>query len=283
MASSNEHAGSLLTHKTVTIVSFLLSAYFWFASLGNRHGLNNHHSFHTRNTPFTGNAFFVFTYWIVLFVLQLLFLVQYYAKDSEIVTNASKVTWHFTLFNLLHALWAYLFAFRHDYWLSEIVIVINFINLMSLYVSHKPYSIRPLSHWVAIHLPTTALPISWLLYALFWNGAVMVHAHKNLALRVLANVFIWDFLIVPVLFLFLYKDWGVGLSTSFLTWGLGVGQFFTRVIALQWIFAFIIAAIVFVLSVVVAVPSLTPVQLEEAREEAGHGRSGETAPLLAEA
>lgn len=292
----HQHQESLLTHKTVTILSFVVSAYYSIFYLGGRHGLGHDHPFHAGNTPFTANIFFIFSFWVVLTVLQLLFLVQFYAKDSRIVAQASSVTWHFTLFNLLQAYWAYLFSRKSSYWAAEVVVVLNFINVMSLYITHKPYAIRPLSHWLAIHIPTTAMPLAWLLYTIFWNGAVMLHVHRSLVGRVLANILVWEFLAVPALFLILYRDWGFGLASSFLTWGLGVGQFFTRVIALQWVFAFIIAGLVFVLSIIVAVPSLAPAQLEAARQEvirneqaavlqraAGQSdhASNETAPLLA--
>lgn len=282
---AHDHANStILTHRTVTIVSFVLSVYFSIMSVGGVNGLDKNHSLHVRNTPFTANVIFIFVYWVVLAVLQLMFMLQYYSEDVQIVNQVSAVTWHFTLFNLLQALWAYLFATRDAYVFAEIVVILNFFNVLALYVRHKPYAISPLSTWMTVHLPTAALPFSWLMFALFWNGAVAVHARKSLVARILANIFIWDFLLVPVLFLLLYKDWGVGMSTAFLTWGLGVGQFFIKVFALQWIFAFIIAAIVTLLSFVVAVPSLSPGFIERVRdEERASGRlpaSGETAPLL---
>ena len=43
------------------------------------------------------------------------------------------------------------------------------------------------------------MPLSWVMFALFWNGAVMFHIHKLFG-RILANVFIWDFLLVPGVF-----------------------------------------------------------------------------------
>lgn len=276
---ANEHPQSkILTHRVVTIASMLVSVFLSIRYLGGRHGFGKHHSFHVGDTPFTANAIFVFVYWVVLAVLQLLFLAQYYMNDSQIVGKASAVTWHFTVFNLLQALWAWVFARKHEYFWSEVIVILNFVNILHLYVSHKPYSIRPLSHWLAIHIPTTAMPLSWLLYVIFWNGAVAFHSHKGFVARLLANLLIWDFLLVPVLFLMLYKDWGVGFSSAFLTWGLGVGQFFTKVIALQWGFAFAIAAIVTVLSVLVAVPSLTPARVELTPQQVQG--AGETAPLL---
>jgi Fungal protein of unknown function (DUF1774). len=96
------------------------------------------------------------------------------------------------------------------------------------------------------------------MFAIFWNGAVLFHVHKFVG-RIIANVLIWDFLLVPGMFLFAYNDWGVGLSSSMLVFGLAFGQLFTKLFALQWIFAFIIAGILLVLSLVAAITgSLSP-------------------------
>lgn len=65
----------------------------------------------------------------------------------------------------------------------------------------------------------------------------MVHCHDALVCRVLANVAIWGIVPFAGTFLFAYNDWTVGLATAFLTAGLGVGQFFIKTFALQWIFA----------------------------------------------
>ncbi|KAG7854323.1 hypothetical protein KL939_005071 [Ogataea angusta] len=90
------------------------------------------------------------------------------------------------------------------------------------------------------------------MYAIFWNGACLFHSHnKSLMARILANVLVWEFLVVPLAILVFYQDWSIGLSTSLLMLGLGFGQLFTKVVALQWLFAFIIAAVNFVVSVVI--------------------------------
>lgn len=72
----------------------------------------------------------------------------------------------------------------------------------------------------------------------------------------------------------------MGFSLSVLSAALGVAQFFRQVIALQWIFAFTIMAVLFVLTVVVAVPAWT------GRDFAWRRRpppaDAERAPLLAE-
>lgn len=60
------------------------------------------------------------------------------------------------------------------------------------------------------------------------------------------------FLFVPGFFLVVFNDWGVGLSSSALVFSLGMGQLFTKLFALQWIFAFVISGLLLVLSVIVA-------------------------------
>lgn len=278
MPSSDHHSKSLLTHRTVTIVSFLLSVYFSFRYAGGRLG---HHppNFHVRDTPFTANAFIVMIYWFFLAFTQLIYVLQFYSSESTIISDVSAITWHFTLFNLLHSSWIWLFSHKHSYILSELVLIANLFNLLGLYVHHKPYSIRPLSKWLTIHPQTTALPLSWVMYAIFWNGAVAFHAHRGFFSRIVANMFIWEFLVVPGLFLILFKDWAIGFSSSFLVFGIGIAQLFTKLIALQWIFAFTISGALFFLSILIAIPHLTPNTLNQIRVEA-RGGSSERAPLL---
>ncbi len=47
----------------------------------------------------------------------------------------------------------------------------------------------------------------------------------------------------------------MGFSLSVLAAGIGVAQFFSKIIALQWIFAFIIMSLLFLATVGVAVPA----------------------------
>jgi len=74
-----------------------------------------------------------------------------------------------------------------------------------------------------------------------------------------------------------FKDYTIGFSSSFLVAGLGVGQFFEKIIALQWIFAFAIMAAVFVFTLVVAVPGIFGTRTGA---EAENGGDRERAPLL---
>jgi len=98
----------------------------------------------------------------------------------------------------------------------------------------------------------------------------MVHCHDAVVCRVLANVAVWGIIPFAGVFIFGYGDWTVGLATAFLAAGLGVGQFFIKTFALQWIFAFTIMAIVFLSTLSIICPI-------------GSGiASAERAPLLAE-
>lgn len=58
-------------------------------------------------------------------------------------------------------------------------------------------------------------------------------------------------------FIAVYKDYTMGFSLSVLAAAIGVAQFFDKVIALQWIFAFVVMGVLFVMTVVVAVPAWT--------------------------
>jgi hypothetical protein len=266
-----------LADRTVAIITWILAVYFNIKYAFGRHShLDNHHSFHVGNTPFTANVFFVIAYWLLTYLLQLLFLVQFYKPESVYVGEHAAIGYHFSLFNLLQVVWSWFFA-RGHWVLAEITLILNFFNLMALYVAHKPYAIRPLSRWFFVHVPTTAIPVAWIIYAIFWNGAIAVHAH-GLFGRIVANILVWDFLIIPGVFLVLYRDWAVGLAFSYLTTGLAVGQFFTKVIALQWIFALIIAPIVFVASIYTATVPATQVEVVAVAD----AERGETAPLLSD-
>lgn len=245
----------LITHKVTTIVSLALSIYGNLRYLVGRSPFDSDSPFNVSNTPFSSNILVTLIYWGILYFLQIVFVSQIFIPAQELararVELSQVVGWHFTIFNFAQFIWSMLFARRHFIW-SEIVLFINFFNILSLYYSHKTYSIKPLSNWILIHLPTTALPLSWLFYAIFWNGAVMFHIHK-FAGRVVCNVLIWDFLIVPAMFILFYNDYGVGFSSSVLMFGLGLGQLLTKAFALQWIFAFVIASILLVLSLTAAV------------------------------
>lgn len=71
----------------------------------------------------------------------------------------------------------------------------------------------------------------------------------------------------------------MGFNLSVLSAAIGVSQFLRQVIALQWIFAFVIMAVLFVATITVAVPAWTGKELKWKRSADG---DAERAPLLNE-
>lgn len=232
--------------KIASVITFALEAY-GFLKYFAFHNSGKHYQ-----TPFTGLSLFSYIYWIITLFLQLIFLIGVLSDNSRIHNEGNKIVgtvgYHFTVSNLISFFWFYYFK-KEKFIICEILLFVNLINLLSLYIVHKTVSIKSIKEWIFIHLPITSLPLSWTLYAIFWNGAAMFHSHnKSLLARILANVFIWEFLITPGAFLIFHNDWSVGLASSFLTFGVGLNQFFTKMIAFQWIFAFVIAGLLFIFS-----------------------------------
>lgn len=129
-------------------------------------------------------------------------------------------------------------------------------------------------------------------------GAIAVDA-QNLAARILANIAIWSILVYGGFFLVTYKvgnpfilvgahtdmsqDYTMGFSLSILAASIGVGQFFTKAFALQWIFAFTIMAILFLSTLVIAVPGIFGKEFSFRREGSVVPADQERAPLLDDA
>ena len=71
----------------------------------------------------------------------------------------------------------------------------------------------------------------------------------------------------------------MGFSLSVLSAAIGVSQFLNQVIAFQWIFAFIIMSLLFIMTVAVAVPAWTGRDISWSRAPP---QDQERAPLLGE-
>ena len=72
----------------------------------------------------------------------------------------------------------------------------------------------------------------------------------------------------------------MGFCLSVLTAALGVGQFFTKVIAFQWIFAFVIMGVLFLATLVIGVPGIFGKEISFRREGQVVPADQERAPLL---
>ncbi|KFY97767.1 hypothetical protein V498_01890 [Pseudogymnoascus sp. VKM F-4517 (FW-2822)] len=182
---------------------------------------------------------------------------------------AASVGSHFIFNNLLHFAFVMLFVRSHFVW-AELILIINFFNLSSLYFRH-PTSPR------FVHLAAVSGPLAWAFVALYWNGAIAFHA-EGLFGRILANVAVWGILVYGLFFLVTFKDYTIGFSLSVLSASLGVGQFLRQVIAFQWIFAFTIMATLFVATFVITLPEIFGGRFR--RGETVVAEDQERAPLL---
>ncbi|KAF1344243.1 hypothetical protein BDV97DRAFT_380100 [Delphinella strobiligena] len=244
---------SIYAHRVATAITWLVLVVTSFYYTFNKPSEGKHHrdtifgQNSRRHTPFALNAPIVAIYWIVLFIGQLGYSWHLYAKNEVYVTAAANVGSHFITSNLLFfgviMLWV-----RSHFWLALLLLVINFFNLSAAYFRH---STTPRF----IHIPVVSGPLAFNYVALFTVGAAAVNAH-SLAARIAANIFIWSILGYGFFFLVAYKDYTMGFNLSVLSAALGVSQFLTHVIAFQWIFAFTIMGVLFVLSVLVGIPGI---------------------------
>jgi len=115
--------------------------------------------------------------------------------------------------------------------------------------------------------------------ALYWDGAIAVNAH-TLPARIFANVSIWGILVYGLFFLIVYKDYTMGFNLSILTASLGVGQFLRQTIAFQWIFAFVIMGVLFLFTLLVAVPGIFGKDIGVRGHQSVVPADQERAPLL---
>lgn len=187
------------------------------------------------------------------------------------VNAAANIGAHYIANNLL------LFGFIHlwvrsHFWLALLLLVINFFNLSFAYFRH---STTPR----AIHIGTVSGPLAWNFVALYWAGAEAVGSNA-LPARIVANIFIWGYLAYGLFFLAAYKDYTMGFALSILSFSTGVGNFLSKIVELQWIFAFTIGALLFVLSLAVGVPGLLGRDPFKRGEIVSEDR--ERAPLLAD-
>lgn len=72
----------------------------------------------------------------------------------------------------------------------------------------------------------------------------------------------------------------MGFNLTVLTAALGVGQFLDKVIAFQWIFAFVIMAVLFIATLGVAVPGIFGKDVSFGRDTNVVDADQERAPLL---
>lgn len=99
--------------------------------------------------------------------------------------------------NLFHFAFVMLFVRSFFAW-AEVIIILNFINLSSLYFRHPGYA-------RFIHQPVVSGPLAWTFVAIYWNGAIMVPNSTSLVARIFGNIFIWSILVYGLFFIVVYK------------------------------------------------------------------------------
>ncbi|CCF33582.1 ATP synthase F0 [Colletotrichum higginsianum] len=271
---------SITTYKVLTILSWLLSLvvtlYYTFNEP--RDGFTIRRRIWDQNylypTAFTLNSVIVDIYWIVLFILQVGYVAHLFSSNSDYVNAAASVGSHFIFNNLLHFAFVMLFVRSHFVW-AELILLINFANLSSLYFRHNTYP-------RFIHWPVISAPLAWTFVAIYWNGAIMVPHPHSLVARIFGNIFIWSILVYGGFFIVAYKDYTIGFSLSALAAAIGVAQFHRQVIAFQWIFAFTIMAVLFVSTLVTAYPAATGKDYPWRSRSSSAPADAERAPLLAD-
>lgn len=243
-------------------------------NFGHRSPWDHGHQDDVGFTPFSASLLPIVLYWALLVVAQFIYLSKYFNAAPKVLN------WQFVLSNVHLILWSYFFA-RGYYIVSEIFILLNFIQLLAGYILVGSYRIRPLRNWLAIHGAVIVLPMLWAHYLVFWNGAVIFGA-RNLPARLIANCVIWEFLLVPGCLMLMTGDYILGFASAWIAFAIGMGQLFTKVFALQWVFAFTISVILlvgsFMLAFVKPMDDLSPPALSQLRVQGTN--SSETAPLL---
>lgn len=143
-----------------------------------------------------------------MLVLQLGYVWHLFSANAEWVQAAANVGSHFIINNILQASFILLWV-RSRFWIAELMLILNFLNLTVLYYRHHR---TPL----LVHCPVVSMPLAFTYVALFWNGAAMVNAH-SLAARIVANVAVWTFVSYGAFFVIFFGDWSMGLSLTVLS------------------------------------------------------------------
>lgn len=270
-------ARTIWVYKILTIITWLLvvisSVYYTFNApkdgpYKRRHTIWGQNSAH--HTAFALNSIIASIYWIILFILQVGYVWHLFSSNTDYVNAAAGVGSHFIFNNLLQFAFIMLFVRSHFVW-AELILIVNFANLSSLYFRHP-------NHPRFIHIPVVSGPLAWTFVAIYWNGAIMANADSLLA-RIVANIFIWGILVYGLFFLVTFKDYTMGFALSILTAALGVGQFLRQVVAFQWIFAFTIMATLFLCTLVIAIPGILGKDISLRRDTVVN-EDRERAPLL---
>ena len=107
---------------------------------------------------------------------------------------------HFAAHNVLHVVFATLVR-QSEFRLAEVALVLDLLNLVASYVCRHSISeptewlrritVRPISMSIQLRLDHASLvtgPLSWVIVAIYWNGAMMIPQRESLTAGVFGNV-----------------------------------------------------------------------------------------------
>jgi hypothetical protein len=151
---------------------------------------------------------------IVLYLFQLAYVYNLFAPPAHTLT-AITLAPAFTLNNLLGFGFIHLWCRSYFGW-ALLLVILNFFNLTFTYFQY-PKAPR----WQ--HVAVLAGPLAWTFTSLYWTGAIVVGAH-HVASRIVANIFIWTWLVYGAFYLFTFKDWMIGFALSILSAGMFVSN-----------------------------------------------------------
>ncbi|KAJ4332293.1 hypothetical protein N0V95_009691 [Ascochyta clinopodiicola] len=255
-----------------TLSCFVLLATTLYYSLAEEHGPGGRLWQQHPTTLFAQSSLVTSVYWILLFLLQLLYLWCVWSSNVVYAAAAARVGPHFVVSSLLLSAFVHLWV-RSHFWLAELPLLASFFTLSSAYFRHPN---TPL----AIHVGAVAGPLAWNFAALYWAGAAALRSTHPVA-KIAAHLSICGWLAYGTFYLVTYKDYVVGFALSLLSASTAVGTSSTglRELPLQSALAFAVAAVLFIVSLAVASPGLL------GREPFARGRivseDRERAPLLA--
>ncbi|KAL2826368.1 DUF1774-domain-containing protein [Aspergillus pseudoustus] len=272
-----EHARSVLTtYRILSVLSYALIVIFGiYYSVRHPHDISNGHTiwnqFRRRITPFSVDVIVSEIYWILLLLAQLNYFIELFSKDASIVNSAANVAATFILNNIFVLAWILLWV-RNHFWPAEIFAVLGFIH--SHIAFWRVRGLTPLTH-----LSVIAAPYAWTLVLIFWSGAAAAHTFTP-ASEIAANIFIWVLFVIGALSIFLAVDDLVGYSLSLLSLGLAIQQFTVKRLPLQWIFAWVIFAVLLVETLYITAAKYSGRTVYFQRTAEPESTDAERAPLL---
>ncbi|KAG7661330.1 uncharacterized protein J8A68_005121 [[Candida] subhashii] len=202
----------------------------------------------TTHTPFTPHFLVLTSYWFLIYVRQIGLTIASFIANERRISMIYDSGWHFPIFNILHYVWTMLFINQY-FIFAELILLLNLINLLEMFSRQKTYGHKFFSDMFLLHVTVLSCPLSWVVFAIMWNGSLLCPCPDNQWTTILGNISIWAFLSFGLFFVLKFKDWTTGAGTSLLMAALGIDQSSTKLFGPQWIFAFVISGVLVSVSV----------------------------------